>query len=164
MPIHYRSTVVEKMTALLNIWWSPRFQQDIVAPQYRGMSTIEIRVIWTLGARGPLRSSDIVAEIGSAAPSVSKAVAKLDAAGLVTRRPNPDDRRAHALQLTAQGREVAQSLYDVGDAMVAEIFADWNEGDVSQLSQLLTRFVDESERYAKRIRRASDDVNRDARG
>jgi DNA-binding MarR family transcriptional regulator len=151
--IHYRSAVVENMTALLNTWWSPRFQRDIVADRLRGLSTIDIRALWTLGSLGPLRSSDLAAALAAGAPSVSKCVARLDAAGLVTREPNPVDQRAHTLHLTAAGREAAQQVYDVGDAMVGEIFADWDEADVEQLSSLLARFVAESQTFAKKIQR-----------
>lgn len=155
--IHYRSTVVENMTTLLNIWWSPRFQRDIVADRHRGMSTIEVRILWTLGSLGPSRSSEIAAALNAGAPTVSKAISRLDAAGLVTREPDSSDQRSHTLHLTTEGRAAAQELYDVGDAMVSDIFSDWDDADVSQLSTLLSRFVDESEKYARRIHASDDD-------
>jgi len=149
--IHYRSAVVENVTALLNIWWSPKFQHDIVAERHRDLSTLEVRILWTLGSLGSTRARELVTALGTGAPSVSKAISKLDVAGLVTREPDSDDQRSHTLHLTAEGREAAQSLYDVGDAMVADIFTDWPEEDVAQLSALLARFVDESASYARRI-------------
>ena len=154
--IHYRSTVVENMTALLNIWWAPRFQRDIVGDRYRGMSTIDVRIIWTLGSLGPNTPSAIAEALASGAPSISKALARLDAAGLVVRELNTVDQRSHTIHLTAQGRNAAQEFYDVGDAMVSDIFSDWNERDVSQLSALLERFVAESEGYARRIHSKGD--------
>ena len=155
--IHYRSAVVENVTALLNIWWSPRFQHDIVAERHRDMSTLEVRILWMLGSLGPTRARELVTALGTGAPSVSKAISKLDVAGLITREPDLDDQRSHTLHLTAEGREAAQSLYDVGDAMVAEIFTDWDDADVSQLSALLGRFVAESASYARRIHNARGD-------
>jgi DNA-binding MarR family transcriptional regulator len=149
--IHYRSSVVENMTTLLNIWWSPRFQRDIVAERHRSMSTIEVRILWTLGSLGPSRSSEIATALNAGAPSVSKALSRLQAAELVTREPDARDQRSHTVHLTGEGRAAAQELYDVGDAMVSEIFSGWNEADVTQLSTLLARFVDESEKYASRI-------------
>lgn len=149
--IHYRSAVVQNVTALLNIWWSPKFQRDIFGPRHRGLSTIEARLLWTLGSLGPTRPSEMASALASGAPSVSKAITRLDAAGLVSREPSPSDQRSHTLHLTAEGRRVAQDLYDVGDAMVAEIFAEWNEADVAMLGALLARFTGESELYARRI-------------
>lgn len=153
VPLHYRSPVVETMTALLTVWWSPRFQRDIVGVHGRDFSTIEIRMLWTLGSRGPCRGSELAEALSASAPSVSKAAAKLHDAGLVVREPSPHDQRSHTLHLTPAGRAVAQRLYDVGDDMVAEIFADWKPADVSTLSTLLSRFADESQRYASRLHR-----------
>lgn len=151
--IHYRSGVVERMTSLLNIWWSPKFQHDIVSERNRALSTIEVRILWTLGSRGPSRPSELAEALDASAPNLSKALAKLDAAGLVTRERNASDQRSHTIHLSAVGRLAAQELYDVGDEMVGEIFAEWEERDIQQLTVLLARFVDDSERFARRIDR-----------
>ena len=152
-PLHYRSAVVENITTLLNIWLSPAFQHDIVTERHRAMSGLEVRILWTLSSQGPARTSDMAVMLGIGAPAVNKAIAKLDAAGLVSREPSPTDQRSHTLHLSAEGRAAAQELYDVGDAMVTEIFTEWDAKDVSQLSALLARFVAESESYARRIHR-----------
>jgi DNA-binding MarR family transcriptional regulator len=150
--MHYRSAVVEKVTALISIWSSTRFQRDIFGERHKTMSALEVRLLWTLASQGPARASDLAYDLGIGAPSVSKAVAKLDEAGLVARRSDLPDQRSHTLHLTDEGRRVAQELYDVGDAMVADIFTEWDKGDVSQLNALLDRFVVDSERYARRVR------------
>lgn len=152
--LHYRSAVAQNVTTLLNIWWSPKFQHDVVGPRHRDLSTIEVRLLWKLGSLGPMRPSEMSAELGSGAPSVSKAIKRLDAAGLVSREPSPSDQRSHTVRLTAKGRQVAQDLYDAGDTMVADIVVDWDESDVAQLGALLARFTSESESYARRIHRA----------
>ena len=154
--LHYRSAVVENITTLLNIWMSPRFQRDIVTDRHRAMSGLEVRILWALSSQGPARPSDLAASLGMGAPTVSKAIAKLDASGLVLREPSATDQRAHILHLSAEGRRAAQELYDVGDAMVTEIFTDWASDDVTQLSALLARFVAESEAYARRIHREDE--------
>lgn len=152
-PLHYRSPVVETMTSLLTVWWSPQFQRDIVGDDGRDLSTIEIRMLWTLGSQGPSRGAELAEALSASAPSVSKAAAKLHRAGLVTREPSPSDQRSHTLHLTASGRAVAQRLYDVGDEMVTEIFASWPGADVEALSGLLERFASDSQQYARRLRR-----------
>lgn len=151
LSIHYRSLVVERTTALLNIWMHPRFQHDIVPSSHR-LSTNEIRVLWLLGSLGSSTSAKLADVAGIGAPSLSKAVAKLDAARLVERVPSTTDGRSHTLHLTAEGRKAAQQVYDVGDAMAAEIFDDWEEKDVLALSSLLDRFVTDAEAFARRLR------------
>ena len=148
-PIHYRSEVVETLTSLLYVWGSAGFQKDIVPNSGRGMDTIEIKVLWTLGSRGPARAADIAAALDAGASGVSKAVAKLRAAGLVERQPSATDLRAHILRLTPEGHRVAQELHDVGDAMMTEIFSTWESKDVTTLTALLGRFAADFDRYAK---------------
>lgn len=54
---------------------------------------------------GPLRIGALAELIGAADPTVSRAVDGLVAAGLVDRRPDPDDRRAVLVASTAAGRD-----------------------------------------------------------
>jgi DNA-binding MarR family transcriptional regulator len=153
---HYRSSVVEKMIALLNVWNSPRFLHDIVGERGRGLGTLEVRVLWTLGSLGPSRASELAAALATSAPNISKAVAKLDMSGLVERMPNAVDQRSHTLRLTAEGRRITQGLYDVGDAMVGDIFSRWDDGDVAAFTELMVRFADDSQAHARRLRDGGD--------
>jgi len=154
-PIHYRSEVVETLTSLLYVWGSTGFQKDIAPNSGRGMDTIEIKVLWTLGSRGPARAADIAASLDAGASGVSKAVAKLRVAGLVEREPSPSDLRSHILRLTPEGLRVAQELHDVGDAMMSEIFSTWESKDVTTLTALLGRFAADFDRYASHLRAAA---------
>ena len=153
--IHYRSQVVERTTALLNIWMHPRFQLDITRGSHQ-LGPTEIRVLWFLGSLGSATAAELADAGGIGAPAISKAVTKLDAAGLVSRHVHPVDGRARLLHLTDAGREFAQQIYDVGDAMAAEILADWDERDVEALGALLDRFVTGAERFSRRLRSARD--------
>lgn len=153
--IHYRSQVVERSTALVNIWMHPRFQLDITRGAHP-LGPTEIRVLWFLGSRGASTSAELADVSGSGAPAISKAVAKLDTAGFISRSPHPVDGRAQLLGLTDAGRDVAQQIYDVGDAMAAEILADWSAHDVETLGALLDRFVTGAEQFSRRLRTRSE--------
>ncbi|MGV8883437.1 MAG: MarR family winged helix-turn-helix transcriptional regulator [Rhodoglobus sp.] len=152
--LHYRSVVVERVTTLMHIWQSPRFQSDIIPEPWRRLGAMEVRVLWHLGSVGSATASEIGAETAAGAPTVSKAVAKLVAAGLISKQQSSSDRRSHSLRLTPEGRVAAQKVYDVGDAMVTEIFGSWPEADVAKLSELLDRFTDAAASYATQLRRS----------
>ncbi|RFA07658.1 hypothetical protein B7R21_15930 [Subtercola boreus] len=158
--LHYRSDLVQNMTSLLTMWHSPRFHRDILTERNRSLSTLEMRLIWTLGSMGASRPSELSTALDATATSVSKAIAKMDDAGFIIREPSPDDHRSHTVLLTPEGRRAAQEIYDVGDVMVTEIFADWTEEDVSQFSALLARFATESETFARRIHRDTAEPGR----
>lgn len=53
---------------------------------------------------GPLRLNDLAVRVGVSAPTASRAVEALCELGLVERLPDPTDRRALSIDLTAAGR------------------------------------------------------------
>ncbi|QDC38312.1 MarR family winged helix-turn-helix transcriptional regulator [Sphingobium fuliginis] len=56
---------------------------------------------------GPdVRQADLAEELGIAQPSLVRTLDQLQAAGLVERVPNPDDRRSNRVAFTAEGQEL----------------------------------------------------------
>jgi len=67
----------------------------------------------------------------------------LEARGLIERRRHPDDRRNHALHVTAQGsRFVKDELRQAGAAHEDDICAGLNDAERTQLNELLSRLAD----------------------
>ena len=69
----------------------------------------EWRVVAAL-AEGPMRTGDVIAHTTLDKMQVSRAVARLEAAALVARAPDGDDRRARVLRLTAAGRTLYRRI------------------------------------------------------
>jgi DNA-binding MarR family transcriptional regulator len=61
--------------------------------------------LFELADDGPLRLNDLAVRVGVSAPTASRAVEALCELGLVERLPDPTDRRALSIDLTAAGRE-----------------------------------------------------------
>jgi DNA-binding MarR family transcriptional regulator len=57
-----------------------------------------------IGTDGPLRLNDLAHRMGTSAPTASRAVDALESLGLVSRTPDPIDRRALQIELTPAGR------------------------------------------------------------
>jgi DNA-binding MarR family transcriptional regulator len=68
-------------------------------------------------------------------------------AGYLERRPDPTDRRARLITITARGREVQA----IGRAVIAEIEAEWlahlGQDDVDNLRDILTRLREITDPY-----------------
>ena len=62
---------------------------------------------------------------------------RLQAAGLVSRRPDPRDRRANLLELTDAARPVLERIFQVGQDVFIEAQAGLSQQDVDRLMQLL---------------------------
>ncbi|MFE9321894.1 MarR family winged helix-turn-helix transcriptional regulator [Nocardia sp. NPDC052278] len=68
-------------------------------------------------------------------------VDELEERALVTRRPHPADRRAHAVHLTDHAREVLGAIQSEADALESEILAPLDETERAQLLPLLQRIA-----------------------
>jgi DNA-binding MarR family transcriptional regulator len=75
-----------------------------------GLTTSQLSTLGVVAREGPIRLSDL-AEIESINPTMlSRVVAALDDAGLIRRRPDPEDRRAGLIEVTATGRRTHDRL------------------------------------------------------
>ena len=83
----------------------------------------EIRVIYELAHRDAPTASELSTDLGLDRGQLSRLLAKLTREGIVTRRPNADDRRRSHLELTDRGREVFADLNARADKNVEEVLA-----------------------------------------
>ena len=150
-PLQYRSELVSILADLQGVWDSPRFQSGIAHSRRRDFGAIEVRILWTLARRGPLRSSALAQLLVTGAPTISKALVKLTASGLVRRDVDASDGRAHTIALTDAGVAAAQDLYDAGDDMISELLADWPADEAADFTRFARRFLEQTVAYATRL-------------
>ena len=90
--------------------------------------------------------------------SVARLIDRMEQAGLVERRKDPSDRRAHRLYLTARAGPLLQQGRVLGDAVRAEAFAGFSESERESVTDLLVRIrsnLSEGRRDANAQRRPS---------
>jgi len=66
-----------------------------------------LRCLWDQEGLAP---GEIAARLGLSTPTVTKATARMEAAGLLVRRPHPTDRRLVRIQLTKRGRSLQSAI------------------------------------------------------
>lgn len=71
--------------------------------------------------------------------TVARLIDKLAAADLVERRPDPNDRRAQRLFLTAKATDVVARIWEVADETYAVVLKDISNEEREVLINLLTR-------------------------
>ncbi|HEY6960993.1 MAG TPA: MarR family transcriptional regulator [Gaiellaceae bacterium] len=100
-----------------------------------------------IGLDGPLRVNDIARRIGVSTPTASRAVDALVDHGLVTREPDPTDRRALRVDLSDEGRRTfGERMRRANDAFapaVATLSGREQETLLALLSRL-THALDEA--------------------
>jgi MarR family transcriptional regulator for hemolysin len=85
--------------------------------------------IWIDRLGDNVRQNALADAIGIEGASLVRLIDELEASGLVTRAPDPKDRRANAVNLTAKGREVVKEVTDALAALRLEVFRDVSSKD-----------------------------------
>ncbi len=98
-------------------------------------------LVKAIAAGEPLRATELAGCTQLDTSTVSRHVTQLHRAGLLKRTPDPDDGRAHRLELTAEGRACLDDAVERRRALLARALGTWEPGDVEQLDRLLARFV-----------------------
>ena len=92
-------------------------------------------------AAGPMRVSDLAGCAHSDVSTVSRQVSHLVTHGLLAKLPDPDDRRAHRVTLTDEGRAVIDRAVAARGAWLASVMADWTDADARDFLHDLDRFA-----------------------
>lgn len=115
------------------------------AERYRaefGLSIPEWRVLAHLSQSGSVSVREIHARVDMDKSKVSRAAARLEAAGLIEKRENPDDRRLLDMRLTDAGRTLIARIVPIADAYQAELVARMAE-DAPAFRASLLRLIGE---------------------
>ncbi len=89
-----------------------------------GFSQATWQVLLKLRRAGqPLLQAELAARIGIEPASLVRLLDVLQQDGWITREPDPDDRRAKRVWLTAKAEQVSAELLTVADALKAELLS-----------------------------------------
>ena len=121
-------------------------------------ATAELLIRLSRAADCGIRGVDIGAQCQMTATRVSRLVDRAEAAGLVARTPDPSDRRAQHVVLTAGGRSAAQRLAPLMSGVLDELVFDTLTADeratlIELLGRLRTRaaqMLDDDQRRGPR--------------
>ncbi|MFD1211046.1 MarR family winged helix-turn-helix transcriptional regulator [Arthrobacter sp. GCM10027362] len=130
--------------ALLLQWASrSEFRRYVFGPAAADLSATDAALLEYLTLNGPMRLSDLAARWGVNKSTMTSQVHRLEARGLIDRRPDPADRRATLLGTSAAGIELQQRIGAAGAAAFDEILSTWAPEDREALGAMLVRFANE---------------------
>jgi DNA-binding MarR family transcriptional regulator len=89
--------------------------------------------------RPACHAKELVDRTGLDASTISRAIGVLVDAGLVERHPDPRDRRASLLAVTADGRAVLSDADRWYDDVLLRALADWRPEDISTFARQIDR-------------------------
>jgi MarR family 2-MHQ and catechol resistance regulon transcriptional repressor len=104
-----------------------------------GLGTSEFAILETLLHKGPLPVNTIGRKVLLTTGSITTAVDRLEARGLVARKDDAHDRRVRQVQLTAAGRKLIKPAFEQHAADLEEIVSVLTREERSTLVALLRR-------------------------
>lgn len=111
-----------------------------------GMTRTQWRVLANLGKFGAMTARDICRISHIEKTKVSRAVAALEAEGLLSRATSPEDRRAEILSLTEGGRRVFRDLGQRALAYDADLRNRLGDGVAAQIDAVLRTIAAQGDR------------------
>lgn len=109
-----------------------------------GITFGEYEVLAALTRSGPphrLKPGELVGALVLSSGAVTNRIDRVEAAGLVERLPDPDDRRGTLVALTARGRAVVDEALRAHLANEERLLSGLSGGDREQLTQLLRKLL-----------------------
>lgn len=105
-----------------------------------GLSHGDLKVLLRL-SRGRRSHGDIARELLISTGTMTNRLDKLEAAGLLSRHPDPADRRGVLVELTAEGRTTLDRYIELQAGREKRLLAGISPEEKRQLSDLLRRVV-----------------------
>ncbi len=100
---------------------------------YRGQNF----VLKALSEREGLAQSELAEKLLVKPPTISNSLERMEAAGWIVRRPDPDDRRISRVYLTEAGRTLQDSASSLWRQLEEQTFADLTSDQRNSLWQML---------------------------
>ncbi len=104
-----------------------------------GVTGAQWKVLFKLTLKPDLRQTDLADLLDIEPITLTRIIDRLQEAGLVERTPDPTDRRAWRLHVTAKAQPVVEKLRAIANEMTADVFAGIDPRDVEVMRSVLAK-------------------------
>ena len=118
--------------------------------QETGIDDTDFRILEVLLNKGPLPVNTIGPKVNLTPGSISVAVDRLLARGLVSRVESREDRRVRVVSLTSKGKELIAPVFRKHAAEIGNVFADATPKEVRSFEMILKKIGKRAERLGTR--------------
>ena len=115
-----------------------------------GIDDTDFRILEVLLNKGPLPVNTIGPKVNLTPGSISVAVDRLLARGLVSRVESREDRRVRVVSLTSKGKELIAPVFRKHAAEIGNVFADATPKEVRSFEMTLKKIGKRAERLGTR--------------
>lgn len=110
----------------------------------RGLTMPQLQLMYALLRHGGQPVGHLAERLHVRPATVTGLTDRLHRNGLISRHPDPDDRRVVRIELTPEGEKVLREINAEGTEYLSQGFSRMDEGDAEQLAVLLEKFMQQS--------------------
>jgi DNA-binding MarR family transcriptional regulator len=124
-----------------------RGAEDLFAPHGITVGEFDVLAALRRAGAGSVLTPTTLARVAMISPAgMTNRLNRLEAAGLIVRRPDPDDRRGSHVELTPNGRAIADRAVEDLVAAENELFRELTATERQRLDRTLDKLIDRLER------------------
>ncbi|TQV72559.1 winged helix-turn-helix transcriptional regulator [Denitrobaculum tricleocarpae] len=113
-----------------------------LAEQYQarfGLSIPEWRVMANLGRAAPMSANEVAERTSMDKVKVSRAISRMQSAGLLKRETDPRDHRVSSLKLSARGKRIYDKIAPMALAWEQEFLSVLSEREIAAFDKILAK-------------------------
>ena len=101
----------------------------------------ELGILLSIADLGAASQQQVAERLGIDRTTMVARIDALEVKGIVSRQPDPDDRRRNLVTLTPPGQKIVTAAAAASDAAEREFLSDLSAAEAKQLRDLLVRIV-----------------------
>jgi DNA-binding MarR family transcriptional regulator len=104
-----------------------------------GLTPAHAGVLWNLNTQSDMTQRELADRLGAFPSRLVGLLDELEKKGLLRRHKSPDDRRSHALRITAKGKTQLEEIGEISRQHEDNLFASLGDAERELLRELLVK-------------------------
>jgi len=121
--------------------------------EWAGLNVTDMECLRLLFMKGIATPSELARHTGLTSGATTAMLDRLENAGLIERRPNPDDRRGTLITPAKSGAEKAASWFESARKAQDELISSYSERELEIISDVFERFTKLWEEERQKVQR-----------
>ena len=121
--------------------------------EWAGLNVTDMECLRLLFLKGIATPSELARHTGLTSGATTAMLDRLEKAGLIERRPNPDDRRGTLIVSAKSGAEKVASWFESARKAQDELISSYSEKELEIISDVFERFTKIWEQEREKVRR-----------
>jgi DNA-binding MarR family transcriptional regulator len=121
--------------------------------EWMGLNVTDMECLRLLFPKGIATPSELAKRTGLTSGATTAMLDRLEKAGLIERRPNPDDRRGTLIAPVKSASEKVASWFESARKAQDELISSYSEAELEIISDVFERFTKLWEQEREKIRR-----------